>query len=218
MKKLFLGLLLVLNVQMHGMDEWQHPLAAYADSCNSFDDRMPELLCEKVLFAPKDDISHAMQEMIVFESCHINIMMYNFTDSKIVDALVDARRRGVMVTLIVDISSAQYPSALHALQEVGARMLVYNPHEAAERETALILKNRDRGVWPLMHNKSWLFFRNYERKPMVVTGSYNATLAVGTYRNEENVMLSTERDVFDKYRDSFYELSKHCTDLAEFRY
>ena len=121
----------------------------------------------------------------------VRVQAYRFTSAPIAKALVDAKRRGVGVTVILDSSQQtdRYSSAtfLH-----NARVLVYIDDEHAIAHNKVILSDAD----------------------TVITGSFNFSKAAEE-RNAENILVLRGRpDVAQEYQANF---EKHLAHAKPYR-
>ncbi len=152
-----------------------------------------------VFFSPDDDIRGLLLGMIKKEQDCIKIAMFNFTESKIADALADAHKRGVHVELIVDPSCLRsHKNKIGVLARKGIQVFVYN----AEQSSA------PNGWTSCMHNKFAIFGKNALNRPCVWTGSFNFTRSAGT--NQENVVILEEVHVVKKFDTQFEKLKERC--------
>jgi phosphatidylserine/phosphatidylglycerophosphate/cardiolipin synthase-like enzyme len=152
-----------------------------------------------VFFSPDDDIRGLLLGMIKKEQDCIKIAMFNFTESKIADALADAHKRGVHVELIVDPSCLRsHKNKIGVLARKGIQVFVYN----AEQSSA------PNGWTSCMHNKFAIFGKNALNRPCVWTGSFNFTRSAGT--NQENVVVLEDVHVVKKFDTQFEKLKERC--------
>jgi phosphatidylserine/phosphatidylglycerophosphate/cardiolipin synthase-like enzyme len=129
-----------------------------------------EMAQVEAAFTPGDNIAAMIIQRIGEAHQSVRMQAYLFTDRRIADALVAARRRGVRVEVIVDAAQREGGGAPHlaALQRAGARIFVDGSAAAA-------------------HNKILIIDAD-GRHPSVITGSYNYTRAANA-RNAENVVI-----------------------------
>lgn len=121
-------------------------------------------------FTPGDPVDGLIMAAIGGARAQVRVQAYSFTQRGIGLALLEAKRRGVDVQLIVDRQSSETTSS-RALQElVAAGVPVYldGEHEAAHNKVIVI-----DGETP---------------QALLITGSYNFTYAA-QYRNAENVLI-----------------------------
>ena len=129
-----------------------------------------EMAQVEAAFTPGDNIAAMIIQRIAEAHQSVRMQAYLFTDRRIADALVAARRRGVRVEVIVDAAQREGGGAPHlaALQRAGARIFVDGSAAAA-------------------HNKILIIDADGPH-PAVITGSYNYTRAANA-RNAENVVI-----------------------------
>ena len=121
-------------------------------------------------FSPGDNIAAMIVQRIGQARQSVRMQAYLFTDRRIADALVAARRRGVSVEVIVDAAQREGGGAPHlaALRRAGARIFVDGSAAAAHNKILIIDGGDPHGA--------------------VITGSYNYTRAANA-RNAENVVV-----------------------------
>jgi phosphatidylserine/phosphatidylglycerophosphate/cardiolipin synthase-like enzyme len=151
-----------------------------------------------VLFSPDDKVHTVLEYLIAQEKQSIRLAIFAFTDKKIAQALIDARKRGVHVEIITDTSSVygKY-NKLSVLHDGNITIHIYNPEKA---KTA---------VQGLMHNKFFLFKDNILGKSLLWTGSFNVTVAASK-ANRENVLVSEEILYLEKFTQEFDRLKTWC--------
>ena len=121
-------------------------------------------------FTPADDIAGLIVRRIAAARASVRMQAYLFTDRRIANALLAARRRGVEVEIIGD--AAQHAAGglpfLAALHRAGARIHLASRYAA-------------------MHNKI-VIVDGEHAGAAVITGSYNFTPSA-RWRNAENVVV-----------------------------
>ena len=117
--------------------------------------------------------------------------VYMFTDKKIAQALINAKKRGVDVQIVVDqISMMSYGKGKY-LQEQGIPVFVH----ASE--------NCNPYTMSLMHHKFFIFGLQKDLDcSLVWTGSWNCTVK-GSLHNNENVIITDDPDIFTLYCQQF---------------
>lgn len=142
------------------------------------------------LFSPEDDVQKILLELIGQEKEYILVAVFSFTDGAIAQALIDAKKRGVTVEVITDISCTRDKfTKIGYLKEHGVKVYVYNPKNLS------ILNN-------IMHHKFVLFGKNIENKPLLWTGSFNFTKSAQV-NNQENILILDELPLIERYRKQF---------------
>lgn len=152
---------------------------------------------KQAFFSPDDNVQEILVQLIDQEQTSIKIAIFSFTDGKIAQALVDARRRGVKVEVIVDVTGIKDKfSKIEWLKSNGITVIVYDP-----KNTSIYND--------IMHHKFVVFGKNVGGKSLLWTGSYNFTKSA-TLKNQENVLVLDEIHLIAKYERQF-ELIKERT-------
>ncbi len=121
----------------------------------------------EVYFSPKGGIKQRIIEQIRQERMWIHAALYFLTDKDLANELAKAARRGVLVEVICDQSSAEGDwSKVEFLGQEGVTIFVY-----------------DGGKKSIMHHKFWIFSDN-----TLITGSFNATRRAND-ENRENIVV-----------------------------
>lgn len=149
----------------------------------------------KVFFAPGDNLTALLIERIVAENSYIYGAVYMLTDKKISQALIDAKKRGVDVQMIIDQVSMCTCGKGKFLQEAGVPVFVHRTQEFNPY------------TMPLMHHKFFVFGCNQDNAPLLWTGSWNCTIR-GTQHNDENVIIVDDAQAIKKYVDRFMQLKQ----------
>ncbi len=149
-------------------------------------------LCQ-AFFTPQDDLTAIFIRMIDAEKKSIHGAIYMFTDKKIAQALINAKKRGVDVQIILDQISMVSCGKGKLLQENGVIVYVhrtegFNPYTMA-----------------LMHHKFFIFGSNKDDKPWLWTGSWNCTLRA-TGHNDENILILDDELIIQQYQACFDRL------------
>jgi phosphatidylserine/phosphatidylglycerophosphate/cardiolipin synthase-like enzyme len=138
-----------------------------------------------VAFSPRDDVAGLIVDRIAKARESVQVQAYLFTDRRIANALLAARKRGVEVEVIGD--AAQNGTGGHphlkALDRAGARVYL-NGMYAAAHDKVVILDGRSDGA-------------------AVITGSYNFTRSAQAKNAENVVVISGNRAVTDRFVDNF---------------
>lgn len=146
----------------------------------------------EVFFSPDDNPTKRLIEVINSTRKRIYAAVYMLTDKQIATALIDAKKRGVDVKIIVDKATADYEyGKSKVLQDAGIDVYVFSDDS----------KNKKFGA--LMHNK----FAILDEK--IWTGSFNWTKSANQ-KNQENVILTTNKNVYQKFETHFEILKKRC--------
>lgn len=140
----------------------------------------------QVCFTPGANCTHLLVDHIKKAKHLINAQIYSFTSYKIARALVDAKRRGVRVTVIFDRSNfkKKYFSFAPYLKKHGIACYV------------------DEGVKSIAHNKVMIIDHSW-----VETGSFNFTKAAQT-KNAENMLLIQSAQLNHQFDNNFQKRLK----------
>jgi phosphatidylserine/phosphatidylglycerophosphate/cardiolipin synthase-like enzyme len=140
-----------------------------------------------VYFSPKGGCMDAIVREIKKARREVLVQAYSFTADPITLALVDAKKRGAHVEILLDRSNEQESySDLHVLLEQGLSPLIDSTHAIA-------------------HNKIMII-----DKRTVITGSYNFTNQA-EHENAENLLIiKGHGNLFRPYRDNFLAHKAHC--------
>ncbi|MBP6870149.1 hypothetical protein KBC04_04665 [Candidatus Babeliales bacterium] len=149
-------------------------------------------LCQ-AFFTPHDDVTSMFIAMIDAEEKSIHGAIYMFTDKKVAQAIINAKKRGVEILLIFDQISMTGCGKGKFLQENGVPLLVHRTEEFNPFTMAL------------MHNKFFIFGCNRDKKSLLWTGSWNCTLRA-TQHNDENVLILDDALIVAQYEQNFYRL------------
>lgn len=139
----------------------------------------------EVAFTPADDVAGMIVSRIGRAKDSVRMQAYLFTDRRIANALLAARKRGVEVELIGD--AAQRDSGglphLKALARAGVRVYLNGAHAAAHDKIVIIDGDSPAAA--------------------VITGSYNFTHAAQARNAENVVVISGNRVVTDRFVENF---------------
>lgn len=138
-----------------------------------------------VYFSPKDEAIHnGVLPLIKQANKTIKIMMFYFTNKKVVAELIDAHNRGVDIQIIVDYEpTAENYSAIDTLREVGIPIKVENWNGK-------------------MHTKTAVF-----DDEISVIGSTNWT-STAEYVNDENMLVIENIEIAEQITKEFNRLWK----------
>lgn len=146
-----------------------------------------------VFFVPDEDVKILLLGLIHMSKpkSKIRIAIYQLTDKDIVEALIAAHKRGVILEIITDQSCihSRYEK-ITQLRRLGIPVHVYGGK-----------------YYSIMHNKFFVFDNTIGGKAVLFTGSANATMG-GTTRNEENVWIIENKKIIDQYKNKFDTLKK----------
>jgi phosphatidylserine/phosphatidylglycerophosphate/cardiolipin synthase-like enzyme len=157
-------------------------LAALAGGCNSKPGPLPPI---DVYFSPKGGAADAIVRALEAARQTVFVQAYSFTNKDILEALVRAHQRGVVIHLILDKSnlSDQYTGADFVAHH-GIPVLIDAKHEIA-------------------HNKIMIVDAE-----TVITGSFNFTRQAEEH-NAENLLVIHDRGMADRYLANWHEHEAH---------
>ena len=141
----------------------------------------------EVCFTPGEDCTGLIVRLLNEAKQEILVHAYSFTSAPIAKALVQAHRRGVAVTVILDRSQRgdRYSEA-DFLAHMGIPTLIDRRHAVA-------------------HNKVMLIDRH-----IVMTGSFNYTRAAQEKNAENLLVLRGDPRLFQRYRENFELHQRHA--------
>jgi phosphatidylserine/phosphatidylglycerophosphate/cardiolipin synthase-like enzyme len=138
-----------------------------------------------VAFSPADDIAGLIVDRIGQATQSVQVQAYLFTDRRIANALLAARRRGLDVEVIGDAAQNGTGGQPHlkALDRAGARVFLNGAYAAAHDKVVIVDGGLDQAA--------------------VITGSYNFTRAAQARNAENVVVISGNRAVTDRFVRNF---------------
>lgn len=152
-----------------------------------------EVEVDVVCFTPAENCTRAVVEQIGAATASVDVQAYNFSSQPITDALVNAKRRGVAVRVILDESDVCFKATLKAAKS--GRSYVCRK---ADKGHADQLVQAGIPVWVdtiagIAHNKVMVL-----DGIRVLTGSFNFTPSAQA-RNAENLLVVRDGPLADKY-------------------
>jgi phosphatidylserine/phosphatidylglycerophosphate/cardiolipin synthase-like enzyme len=139
-----------------------------------------------VLFSPKGGCQDALVRELRRARREILVQAYSFTSDPLTAALVEAKKRGVHVEVLLDRSNeVERYSELHVLLEHGLAPLIDANHSIA-------------------HNKVMVIDRR-----TVATGSFNFTHQAEAENAENLLLIRGHPDLVKAYRDNFLAHKSH---------
>lgn len=152
----------------------------------------------KALFSPDDPVSDIFIDLIDAEKKEILIAIFTLTDKSIAQALIDARKRGVLVEIVADqgyLRPESY-SKIDFLAASGIPIFTFDTYPCKQRG------------YCLMHHKFAIFGKNILNKSILWMGSFNLTNSAKT--NQESVIVEDNQDLLDAFKKQFLILKKRC--------
>lgn len=145
------------------------------------------LFATEVYFSPSTECENRIVKAIGDSKAEIIAAVYSINNKKIVDALVDAKKRGVNVRVLTDrVQASQRSSKVFEMLSGGLDVRVHSKYK-------------------IEHNK----FGVYDGK-LVSTGSFNWT-GPASRSNSENCLFLEEAPVIAKFQQRFNELWERNT-------
>ena len=151
--------------------------------------RLPSTqITQEASFSPGNDCLQTIQRCLRHARQRIDICVFTLSDDRITEEVLAAHRRGVAVRIVTD-NDKEYDagSDISRLRDAGIPVVV-------DRTEAH------------MHHKFAIF--DGER---LLSGSYNWTRSAGQY-NEENVVLSNDRQLVGTFSAQFEKLWRQLSD------
>jgi phosphatidylserine/phosphatidylglycerophosphate/cardiolipin synthase-like enzyme len=156
-------------------------------------------------FSPKDQIAKRLIALIEKEQKSIYLAVYCFSHRGISEALIQAKRRGVQVEVIVDPFSVKTRFPLGRLARSDIPVFVWNPPMPSPHG------EKPQKKQPLMHDKFCIFGGSG-----VWTGSFNFTYDADL-KNRENVLFFEDAEIAKSYLDHFKAMKhKGCPPYEEY--
>lgn len=168
----------------------------------------PALPTHEMYFSPQDKVDDKLISLIENEKEDIHAAVYCLTHRGIIKALMDARKRGVNVDIIVDPMTVKARAPLKRMAQAGINVYVWSPKALDKRERT---KNGKKEPKPLMHNKFCVFGNK-----TVWTGSFNFT-SQASVTNQENVVVLHDPEAGKKYIEDFERVKEEgCSTFRTF--
>jgi phosphatidylserine/phosphatidylglycerophosphate/cardiolipin synthase-like enzyme len=140
-----------------------------------------------VHFSPRGGCQEAVAQEVANARWEILVQAYSFTSKAICDALVEAKKRGVRVVILLDKSNeVERYSDLHLFIEQGLDPLIDAEHAIA-------------------HNKVMIIDQK-----TIVTGSFNFTHQAEGENAENLLIIKGHPDLARQYHVNFMKHKDHC--------
>jgi phosphatidylserine/phosphatidylglycerophosphate/cardiolipin synthase-like enzyme len=140
----------------------------------------------RVYFSPNGGCTDAIISQIDQAKKEILLQAYSFTSKPIAQALIRAQKRGVRISAVLDKSNRkQKYSAATFLKNVGIPVVIDDKHAIAHNKI-MIIDNR-----------------------VVITGSFNFTMAAENKNAENLVILDDLPDLTRAYQENFQNHLRH---------
>src|ERR1022692_3218268 len=149
--------------------------------------KLGSVLDIQVYYSPKGGCQDAVVREVNKARSEILVMAYSFTNDPITNALIEAKKRGLTVDILLDHSNEKEKySELQAFLKHGLDPLVDHEH-------------------PIAHNKIIII-----DKRVVITGSFNFTNEAENANAENLIVVRGHPDLPTHYRDNFFKHKAHC--------
>jgi phosphatidylserine/phosphatidylglycerophosphate/cardiolipin synthase-like enzyme len=154
-----------------------------------------------VYFSPEDQLAKRLIEQIDKENKSVHVCIYAFTHRGIANSLIEAKKRGAEVEVIVDRFSVKAGAPLQKLSDEGIPVYVWDPDPL----------KRMKSHRPLMHNKFCVLGMD-----KVWTGSFNFTYDA-TNIHQENAIILEDGAIASAYKGQFHMIKlRSCIPLNSF--
>ena len=151
----------------------------------------------QTFISPSENVEKALITAIESEKKSVKVAIYTFTNKRIAKALVEAKKRGVDVQVLVDPFSVKIASAVNVLLDGDVPVRVYKPE--------------GKNCWsPILHHKFCLF----EESQGVWTGSYNFTYKAESSNSENAVLITGDETGYQKFNNEFNNLKTSKTEAV----
>lgn len=139
----------------------------------------------EVYFSPKGGASDAIIKVVGAARDEILIQAYTLTAKNIIDALVQAKRRGVKIEIILDFEHAELEGSTVIFDNNGIPVFVDSEH----------MRN---------HSKIMIIDRN-----TIITGSYDFTKEAETEHSENLLVLKGNSALAGKFMEDYNKHRRH---------
>lgn len=147
------------------------------------------VIASEAYFSPGDSCRNKIISLLKDAEKTIDICVFTISDNKITQAILDAHKRGIDVTIISDNDKANDKgSDIHYLQNKGLNIIV------------------DKSSYH-MHHKFSIF-----DKKILLSGSFNWTRSA-TDVNEENILVTGEPGLVSQFSNQFESLKNKLNKL-----
>ena len=165
----------------HGVLDWLEEIVKVLDHDASAEQSAAS---GQAWFSPGEDCLRAIVRLLDASRREVSICVFTITDDRISEAIKDCHRRGVKIRIITDDDKSEdRGSDIDRLERAGIHVRVdHSPYH--------------------MHHK----FAVFDSRTLL-TGSYNWTRSAAT-SNEENIVVSDDRDLVRQFAGKFEELWK----------
>lgn len=148
----------------------------------------------QLYFSPDGHVAEQLIALIDKEEKSIQTAVYSLSHRGIAKALIEAKKRGVAVEVIVDPYSVKARSPLKKLADAGVSILVWDP--------PTVQSGSKKEKRPLMHDKFCIL-----GGASVWTGSFNFT-EDANLSNQENAILLQDSSIAKKFQEQFHTIKR----------
>jgi phosphatidylserine/phosphatidylglycerophosphate/cardiolipin synthase-like enzyme len=149
--------------------------------------KLGRVMVTQVHFSPKGGCQEALVQELHKARHEILVQAYSFTSDALTNALVEAKKRGVKVEILLDRSNeVEKYSELHVLLQQGLDPLIDAQH-------------------PIAHNKIMIIDQK-----VVATGSFNFTHQAEGENAENLLIFKGHAELTKRYRENFFHHQSHC--------
>jgi phosphatidylserine/phosphatidylglycerophosphate/cardiolipin synthase-like enzyme len=142
-----------------------------------------------VCFSPGGGCTDAIVQKLAEAKSTVFVQAYSFTSEPIAQALVDAKKRGVTVSVVLDASQQSEPNGkANFLSHADIRTLIDGAH-AINHNKVMIIDNET-----------------------VITGSFNFTIAAEE-KNAENLLIIQDKTLAQRFTENWYVHAAHSKPL-----
>jgi phosphatidylserine/phosphatidylglycerophosphate/cardiolipin synthase-like enzyme len=149
--------------------------------------KLGRIMETSVHFSPKGGCKDAIVQELAKARKEILVQAYSFTSDPLTNGLVEAKKRGIHVEILLDRSNeVEKYSEMHVLLEQGLAPLVDADH-------------------PIAHNKIMIIDQK-----IVITGSFNFTNQAEGENAENLLIIKGNYELVRLYRENFFHHKSHC--------
>ena len=149
--------------------------------------KLGHILHVNAFFSPKGGCQDALVQVVAKARREILVQAYSFTSSQLADALVEAKKRGVHVAILLDKSNeVERYSDMHIFQDKNLDLLIDAEHAIA-------------------HNKIIII-----DSKVLCTGSFNFTHQAEQENAENLLIIRGYPELVRQYRENFMKHKAHC--------
>ena len=144
-----------------------------------------------VYFSPNGGATDELVSLINNAKTSIEVQAYSFTSDPIIDALIDAKQRGIAVTIILDRSHLEY-------RNFRTGKTTMEPSTALKAFFNAGIPTYIDYRYDIAHNKIMLIDGS-----TIVTGSFNFSNSAEHYNAENMLVIQNLPALFARYQDNF---------------